>query len=67
MAKNYCYVVTKADEGWDCVVGVYLATSYEEVESTLTKSYGMDLDEDAAKTWLDDNHYIIHQTLLKEI
>ena len=34
MKKNY-YVVTCPDNGWDCVIGLYLATSEEEVYEDL--------------------------------
>lgn len=66
MNKN-CYVVTKADEGWDCVIGVYFANSEEEVDLALTKSYGLDLSQEEATTWMEENYYIVHSTISQEL
>ena len=38
MKKNY-YIVTCPDNGWDCVIGLYLAINEEEVYEHLCEDY----------------------------
>ena len=38
MKKNY-FIVTSPNDGWDCVIGLYLATSMEEVYEDLCEEY----------------------------
>lgn len=45
MKKNY-YIVTCPDNGWDCVIGLYLAINEEEVyEDLCEERYGENYTE----------------------
>ena len=66
MEKKH-YVITNPEDGWDCVAGIYIATSEEEVAVYFAKENGYDLSEDEAQDWIEERNYIIHQTGVKEI
>ena len=65
MNKRY-YVVTNPEDGWDCVSGVYLASSEEEVAITYAKEMGEDITADEADEYMEERNLIIHQTSFAE-
>ena len=54
------YVVTNPEHGWDCVTGVYLANSEEEVNAYLLKEEGYD---EEPENW-EDTRIITRQSLI---
>jgi hypothetical protein len=64
MKKNY-YVVTCPENGWDCVIGIYLATSEEEVyENLCEERYGGNYTESDLESTKD--MYIVTGKIVTE-
>lgn len=59
MTKKY-FVVTVPENGWSCVVGIYLASNKEKVwENLASQNIG-----DTVKKLKKENHYIIHEPFI---
>lgn len=54
------YVVTVPELGWDCVIGIFLADSEEEVWELLAENKGCDVED------LDLDDYVIHRENIYE-
>lgn len=68
MANKNCYVVTDNSAGWDCVRGVYMANSEDEVAQEMLDEYGQKLENGQSfDDWLESNDYIIHETSIIEV
>lgn len=59
---TYVYVITNPELGWDCVMGVYQASSEEAVKKRFFKELGYD---EIPEDW--DNTYVIHKERLEII
>lgn len=61
ITKNV-YVVTCPENGWDCVIGVYVAHDKEQVYQYLADEQGRNVDDDEIQ-----NRYIVHSKTLESL
>lgn len=60
------YIITNPELGWDCVCGVYEADSEQQVAEYYVEASSLKEDQ-TAEEWMEENNYIIHQTILRKI